>query len=148
MRVLHGASLVWGALGAGVALAMIGVKAALDAWWTLSGIFAGGMLGLFLLGLISRRAGNPAAVTTVLAGVLVILWMTPHARIGGVAGGITEPVPQFRDRGGGDFGHPLGRAGSVPVLRSAAPLLRSLGALWAIGGPTTGKQRFLWCFSA
>jgi SSS family solute:Na+ symporter len=76
MRVLHGASLVWGALGTGVALAMIGVKAALDAWWTLSGIFAGGMLGLFLLGLISRRAGNPAAVTAVLAGVLVILWMT------------------------------------------------------------------------
>ena len=70
MRVLHGASLVWGAL------AMIGVKVALYAWWTLSGIFAGGMLGLFLLGLISRRAGNPAAVTAVLAGVLVILWMT------------------------------------------------------------------------
>jgi SSS family solute:Na+ symporter len=76
MRVLHGATLVWGALGTGVALAMIGVKAALDAWWTLSGIFAGGMLGLFLLGLISRRAGNAAAVTGVVAGVLVILWMT------------------------------------------------------------------------
>jgi SSS family solute:Na+ symporter len=76
MRVLHGATLVWGALGTGVALAMIGVKAALDAWWTLSGIFAGGMLGLFLLGLISRRAGNAAAVTAVVAGVLVILWMT------------------------------------------------------------------------
>jgi SSS family solute:Na+ symporter len=76
MRVLHLASLVWGTLGTGVALAMIGVKAALDAWWTLSGIFAGGMLGLFLLGLISRRAGNAAAVTAVIAGVLVILWMT------------------------------------------------------------------------
>jgi SSS family solute:Na+ symporter len=76
MRVLHGATLVWGVLGTGVALAMIGVKAALDAWWTLSGIFAGGMLGLFLLGLISRRAGNAAAVTAVVAGVLVILWMT------------------------------------------------------------------------
>ena len=76
MHVLHVASLVWGALGTAVALAMIGVKAALDAWWTLSGIFAGGMLGLFLLGLISRRAGNPAAVTAVVAGVLVILWMT------------------------------------------------------------------------
>ncbi len=76
MFVLHGASLVWGALGTGVALAMTGVKAALDAWWTLSGIFAGGMLGLFLLGMISRRAGNPAAATAVVTGVLVILWMT------------------------------------------------------------------------
>lgn len=76
MRVLHGASLVWGLLGTGVALAMIGIKAALDVWWMLSGIFAGGMLGLFLLGLISRRAGNPAAVTGVTAGVGAILWMT------------------------------------------------------------------------
>ena len=50
MRVLHGAPLVWGALGTGVALAMIGLKAALDAWWTLSGIFAGGMLGCFCSG--------------------------------------------------------------------------------------------------
>ena len=140
--MLHGASLVWGALGAGVALAMIGVKAALDAWWTLSGIFAGGMLGLFLLGLISRRAGNPAAVTAALAGVLVYPLDDPHARIGGVAGGITEPVPQFHDRGGGDFGHPLGRAGSVPVLRSAAPLLRSLGALWAKRVLSRGSKGF------
>lgn len=76
MRVLHGASLAWGLLGTAVALAMIGVKAALDVWWTLSGIFAGGMLGLFLLGLISRRAGNPAAATGVVVGVGAILWMT------------------------------------------------------------------------
>jgi SSS family solute:Na+ symporter len=34
------------------------------------------MLGLFLLGLISRRANNPAAVTGVVVGVLVIVWMT------------------------------------------------------------------------
>ena len=76
MRVLHGASLVWGLLGTAVALAMIGIKAALDVWWMLSGIFAGGMLGLFLLGLISRRAGNPAAVIGVVVGVGAILWMT------------------------------------------------------------------------
>ena len=76
MLVLHIGTLVWGALGTGIALAMIGVRAALDAWWTLSGIFAGGMVGLFLLGMISRRAGNPAAATGVVVGVLVIVWMT------------------------------------------------------------------------
>lgn len=76
MLVLHISTLVWGALGTGVGLAMMGVEAALDAWWTLSGIFAGGMLGLFLLGLISRRAGNAAAATGVCIGVLVIVWMT------------------------------------------------------------------------
>lgn len=76
MRVLHVSTLIWGLLGTGTALAMIGVKAALDAWWSLSSIFAGGMLGLFLLGVISRRAGNAAAATGVIMGVLVIVWMT------------------------------------------------------------------------
>jgi len=95
MRVLHSASLVWGALGTGVALAMIGVKAALDAWWTLSGIFAGGMLGLFLLGLISRRAGNPAAVTAVAAGVLVILWMTLTPGSAGWPEALRSPFHSF-----------------------------------------------------
>jgi SSS family solute:Na+ symporter len=34
------------------------------------------MCGLFLLGMMSRRAKNPAAVAGVVAGVLVILWMS------------------------------------------------------------------------
>ena len=58
------------------AVAMIGVKSILDVWWTLSGILAGGMLGLFLLGLISRRAKSPAAFVAVLIGVEVIVWMS------------------------------------------------------------------------
>ncbi len=51
-------------------------ESALDIWWTLSGIFGGGMCGLFLLGMISRRAKNPAAVTGVIGGILTILWMS------------------------------------------------------------------------
>jgi SSS family solute:Na+ symporter len=34
------------------------------------------MLGLFLLGLIARRAGNAAAAAGVSVGVLLIFWMT------------------------------------------------------------------------
>lgn len=76
MRVLHIGTLTWGLIGTSVALAMIDVKSALDAWWRLSGIFSGGMLGIFLLGLFSRRAGNvPAAVGAAL-GIAVIVWMT------------------------------------------------------------------------
>ena len=76
LRLLRTATLMWGVLGTGVALAMIGQKSLLDAWWKLSGIFAGGMLGLFLLGLISRRANNAGALAGVIVGVLVICWMT------------------------------------------------------------------------
>ena len=76
LKILRSATLVWGVLGTGVALAMIGQKSLLDSWWKLSGIFAGGMLGLFLLGLISRKADNAGALTGVVLGVLVICWMT------------------------------------------------------------------------
>lgn len=76
MRLLRRTTLGWGVLGTGVALAMTQVRSALDAWWMLAGVFSGGSLGLFLLGLMSRRPGNRAAVIAVGAGVLVILWMT------------------------------------------------------------------------
>ena len=76
MRVLYVATGIMGAAGTGIALTMIGVKSVLETWWTLSGIFAGGLLGLFLLGMICRHAGKPAAVTGVLVGLAVITWMS------------------------------------------------------------------------
>ena len=76
MRVLHAATLLMGLAGTTTALAMLRVRSALDAWWNLQGIFTGGMLGLFLLGLISKRAKNPQAITAVVAGVTLILWLS------------------------------------------------------------------------
>jgi SSS family solute:Na+ symporter len=75
MHVLRLSTFAWGAVGTGAALAMTQVASVLDAWWELAGIFSGGVLGLFLLGVISR-AGNAAALCGVLIGVLVIVWMT------------------------------------------------------------------------
>ena len=76
MTVLYASTLVFGIAGTFTALAMIRVKSALDAWWNLQGIFTGGMLGLFLLGLISKRARNPQAVLAVIVGILLILWLS------------------------------------------------------------------------
>ena len=56
-------------------IAMIGTGSVLDIWWTLSGIFAAGMLGLFLLGIISRHTGNVEALIATIIGILVIIWM-------------------------------------------------------------------------
>src|SRR5690606_17173660 len=66
----------WGIICTGVGLAMIAVKTVLAVWWELAGIFSGGLFGLFLLGLLARRAGSFAAITGVAAGVIVILWVT------------------------------------------------------------------------
>lgn len=76
LRVLQVATVGWGAAGTAVGLAMIGVGAALDAWWNLASLFSGGVLGLFLLGLVARRADRAAGAIAVVVGVLVIIWMT------------------------------------------------------------------------
>ena len=76
MRVLRGATIGYGCIGMFAALAMIDVGNALDAWWKISSIFSGGILGLFLLGMIVRKADNVAAAVGVAIGVLVIFWMT------------------------------------------------------------------------
>ncbi|MGB0154787.1 MAG: sodium:solute symporter [Verrucomicrobiales bacterium] len=76
MKVLHGATIAFGIIGTSAALAMTRVQSALDAWWKLSSIFSGGILGLFLLGLIVKKAKNAAAATAVAIGVLVIFWMS------------------------------------------------------------------------
>lgn len=76
MLVLYGGTIAWGVLGTMIALALMRVESALDAWWLLASIFGGGMLGLFLLGFLSRRTTSPAAAVGVSAGVVVILWLT------------------------------------------------------------------------
>ncbi|MCW5555813.1 MAG: sodium:solute symporter [Verrucomicrobiae bacterium] len=95
MRVLRFATLGFGMVGTLTALAMIRVKSALDAWWELAGIFSGGMLGLFLLGLISRRATNAAAATGVLLGVCVIVWMSVSPKLSGEWAAWKSPFHNF-----------------------------------------------------
>jgi len=76
MKVLYISTFVFGIFGTLTALAMIRVKSALDVWWNLQGIFTGGMLGLFLLGLISRKARNAHAMIGGIVGIMLILWLS------------------------------------------------------------------------
>lgn len=76
MRVLYIATFLWGFLGTGMALMLVSrTESALDTWWMLASLFSGGMVGLFLLGMISKRTGNAAALVAVLLGTLVLAWM-------------------------------------------------------------------------
>jgi len=79
--LLYLATVVFGLLGMGTGIAMIGVKSVLDVWWQLSGIFAAGMLGLFLLGIISKKSQNQEAILATIIGILVIIWMTFSASL-------------------------------------------------------------------
>lgn len=76
MGVLYTASLVVGALGIVVGLLMMKVDGVLDAWWKLASIFSGGMLGLFLLGVVCRNVKRAHAVIAVMLGLLSIAYMS------------------------------------------------------------------------
>lgn len=76
MRLLRISSVIIGIFGTAIALLLTGVESVLDAWWALASIFSGGMLGLFLLGYISKTAGKTEAVTGVILGIVIIIWMS------------------------------------------------------------------------
>ncbi len=73
---LRWATVFWGVLGTGFALLMIRAGSALDVWWQISGIFGGGILGLFLLALMRRRIRLWHGIGGIAASVLVISWGT------------------------------------------------------------------------
>ena len=75
MLVLKLSSVGVGVAGILVAFAFMSVQSALDAWWALASIFSGGMLGLFLLGYISKKARNFDAVLGVVCGVIPVCWI-------------------------------------------------------------------------
>lgn len=95
--VLKGSAVVIGILGALVALALVGVDSILDAWWKLSSIFSGGMLGLFLLGYVTRHLPSSrkqalavSALIGVVSGFAVIAWISAAAWLGLPSSGLHE----------------------------------------------------------
>ena len=69
-------TVVWGVLGTLTGLAMIQVRTALETGWQLAGIAGGGLVGLFLLALLSRRVKPWQAAIAVLASIMSIFWAT------------------------------------------------------------------------
>ena len=95
MRLLRATTIAWGIAGTAAALAMTSVRSALDAWWTLAGIFGGGTLGVFLLGFVSRRASNRSAAAGVTAGVVLIVWMTLSPKWPALPAALRSPFHEF-----------------------------------------------------
>ena len=76
MLFLRSATVVWGAVGTIFAIWMIRAKSALDVWWQISGIFGGGMLGLFILSLLKVRLRLRQGLVSIAVSILVIAWAT------------------------------------------------------------------------
>ncbi|SMO50549.1 sodium:solute symporter [Fodinibius sediminis] len=76
MSFLYIATFSIGLTGIGIGLSLMNVTSALDAWWKLSSIFSGGMLGVFLLGIFTNAGSSTGAVLGVLSGIVVIAWLS------------------------------------------------------------------------
>jgi len=55
---------------------MIRAKSALDVWWQISGIFGGGILGLFILSLLRIRLRLWQGLISIATSIAVISWGT------------------------------------------------------------------------
>jgi SSS family solute:Na+ symporter len=73
---LRTSTVVWGILGTIFALLMIRAESALDVWWQISGIFGGGILGLFLLSLFRTPLRLWQGIVAIAASILTITWGT------------------------------------------------------------------------
>jgi SSS family solute:Na+ symporter len=69
-------TVIWGGLGMVFAAMMIKAESVLDVWWTMSGIFGGGILGLFILALLKVRMRLWQGIVAIGASIVTICWGT------------------------------------------------------------------------
>ena len=72
---LRAATMALGLASMAIAFAVIGVESALSTWWMLQSVLSGGMLGLFLLGCVSKRVGKGQAAVATVLGVITVAWV-------------------------------------------------------------------------
>lgn len=75
VAVLYVSTALAGVISIIIAIGMIDVKGVLDVWWKYASIGSGGMLGLFLVGIISPLKNNFIIALLALFGILSILWV-------------------------------------------------------------------------
>jgi SSS family solute:Na+ symporter len=74
INMLRIVTVIWGILGIGFACMMLKAKSVLDVWWTMSGIFGGGILGLFLLALLRVKLRMWQGIVAIVCSIVFIFW--------------------------------------------------------------------------
>ncbi|MEZ5400492.1 MAG: sodium:solute symporter [Bryobacteraceae bacterium] len=75
LAIARRVTLVWGAILFGVAVLAQGIGSVLEAGLGIASVVYGSLLGVFLLGVLTRRAGPRAAMAGALMGLAVMLWV-------------------------------------------------------------------------
>jgi SSS family solute:Na+ symporter len=73
---LRSATVGLGVLSIAIGIGVMNVKSALTAFWAFQSVLSGGMLGLFLLAMLSKRSNGTHAAVSTLVGLFFVAWVT------------------------------------------------------------------------
>lgn len=73
---LRAATVGLGILSVAIGIGVMNVKSALTAFWAFQSVLSGGMLGLFLLAMLSKRSNGVHAAVATLIGLFLVAWVT------------------------------------------------------------------------
>ena len=75
LKLARGATVVWGAVLFGIGLVARHWGSVLEAGLSIASVIYGGLLGVFLLGMLTRRVGENAAIAGMIAGFASMLYV-------------------------------------------------------------------------
>jgi solute:Na+ symporter, SSS family len=81
LRRARAATVVWGAILAGIALLAQNWGSVLQAGLSIASVIYGALLGVFLLGLLTRRVGETAAMWGMAAGLVLMFYVSRYTPI-------------------------------------------------------------------
>jgi Na+/proline symporter len=81
LKLARYSTLVWGAVLFGIGLIARSWGSVLEAGLSIASILYGGLLGVFLLGLLTKRVGENAAIVGMIAGLLVMFYVKVYTPI-------------------------------------------------------------------
>ena len=75
MRIARIATILWGAILLGIAIGARHSRSVLEAGLTIASIPSGALLGVFLLGVLTKKPGEMSAIAGVVCGLAAVLWV-------------------------------------------------------------------------
>jgi SSS family transporter len=81
LRIARFATILWGLVLLAIAIAARHSRSVLEAGLTIGSIPMGALLGVFLLGVLTRRPGEPAAIAGVVAGLSTVIFVNLRTHI-------------------------------------------------------------------
>jgi len=133
LRVARAGTVFWGLVLLAIAIGARHSRSVLEAGLTIGSIPAGALLGVFLLGVLTRKPGEAAAIGGAIAGLAAVLWVNFQTKVAftwyvligtAVTFGVGLVVSLFERQPPSEdvmVGEPVGSRPHLPPRRSSTP---------------------------